>query len=304
MNSRKRHSYVHKIISLGMVICTIATIVMGCGKSFSNNDREEEPMGRYVEEKIMMPDAVTKGEEIAYQCLKNPKGNIEILVHNTNDNKTYIYDYNGESWEKQDADWLNEASSLNYLTNISYGTDGSAYALYAEYGEKSSQIDIKKIKTDGSIEQVEIEDYRGEIPIDKTPVAILENGENGYFTIGYTSGSIYKDGKKINTFDVGSYSYASSQDQIMVLKEREEGIRIHNINTGEVIGELELQDNNVPSAFTVDDQGNWYMVTEKGLYRIAKNGNTWEQVIEGALTMMNDPTYSLNSLVMGKNDDF
>lgn len=303
MNQRKGYSYIHKIISLGMVICLVATVVMGCGKSFSNNEKEDIPMGRYVEEEILMPDAVVKGEEIAYQCLKNPEGNIEILAVNTSDNKYYIYDYDGESWKKENTDILNKASKLKILYNISYGTDESRYALYAEFGEKSNQIDIKRIKTDGSIETVEIEDYSGEI--DNTPVAVLESGEeNTYFTIGYTNANIYKDGKSIDSFDVGSYSYASSQDQVMVLNKDSTGIQIMDIKTREVVNEIDLQDNTIPGAFTADDQGNWYMVSEKGLYRIAKSGNTWEQVIDGTLTMMNDPTYELNSVVTGQDDDF
>lgn len=305
MSQRKGYTYVHKIISLGMVICLAATVVMGCGKTSSKEDKEEKPMGRYVEEEITMPDAVVKGEEIAYQCLKNPEGNMEILVNSTNDNKAYIYDYDGETWEKKNTDLLNEANSSKFLYNISYSTDGSMYALYVGRGEESARIDIKRIKTDGTIETVEIEDYSGEVPIDKTPMAFLEGGEKDtYITVGCSNANIYKDEKSINSFDVGSYSYACSQDRIMVLNEDSTSIQIRDINTGEMVSELELQDNTIPSAFTADDQGNWYMVSEKGLYRIAKNGNTWEQVIDGTLTKMNDPTYSIDSVITENNDDF
>lgn len=305
MSQRKGYTYIHKIISLGMVICLVATVVMGCGKTSSKGDKEEKPMGRYVEEEITMPDAVVKKEEIAYRCMKNPEGNMEILVVNAYENKYYIYDYNGESWEKKNTDLLNEASSLKYLYNISYGADGSMYALYVGTDEKGNRIDIKMIKADGSIETVEIEDYSGKIPSGNTPVAFLESGEkNTYFTIGFSNVNIYKDGENIYSFEVGSFSYACSQDQIMVLNGYSTKIQIRDINTGKLVDESDIQDNTVPSAFTTDDQGNWYMVSEKGLYRVAKNGNIWERVIDGTIMMMNDPTQCIVSVVTGNNDDF
>lgn len=305
MIQRKGYRYIHKVVSLVMIICLIPTVVMGCGRNSSKNSKDEEPMGRYVEEEIQMPDAVAKGEEIAFQLLKNPDGHMEIITSEmSNSHDEYIYEYDKKLWEREKTDWINKASTLENLQNISYGSDGSIYAMYTEYGEKSNQVEIRKIKKDGSFDEVSIDDFKGETQLDKTPFSFIESGRDSYVAIGYVSGNIYRDGKNVDSFEIGYYPFAYSNNQIMALRKDSTGIQVVDINTGEVVNELKLQDNNTPQAFTADDQGNWYVVSTGGLYRIAKDRNTWELVIDGSLTMMNDPSLSINTVVMGQDNDF
>ncbi|WP_455718112.1 extracellular solute-binding protein [Anaerosporobacter sp.] len=305
MIQRRGYSFIHKASSLLMVICLIPTVITGCGKNSSNGSEDEVPMGRYVEEEIAMPDGVAKGKEIAFQLLKNPDGALEIVSCNrSNTDDEYIYEYDGNTWNKQETDWISKASDLKNMLNMSYGDDGSIYAMYLEYGEKSSQVEIAKIKKDGSIEKVTIDDYKSEMQFDKTPFSFLETGKDSYVAIGFGSGNIYKDGKNIDSFEIGDYPFAYSNNQIMALTKDSTGIQVVDINTGEIVNELKLQDNNIPQAFSADNQGNWYVVSAGGLYRIAKDGKTWELVIDGSLTMMNDPSISIDTVVIGTENDF
>lgn len=80
-------------------------------------------------------------------------------------------------------------------------------------------------------------------------------------------------------------------------------VNIYNIDTGETVSEIPLPNPPGNMEITADDSGNWYMVTDTGLYRLAADGKDWEQLLDGAMGTMSDPTVGIWDIAAGKDGD-
>jgi ABC-type glycerol-3-phosphate transport system substrate-binding protein len=57
-------------------------------------------------------------------------------------------------------------------------------------------------------------------------------------------------------------------------------------------------------AFTSDEKGNWYIASSIGISRLLNGGSTWETIVDGVLTSLGMPSYSIDTILPGGQEDF
>lgn len=297
---------IKKIISGLLVIVFIATAFLGCSNKTDLQIDQEVPMGRYVEEDIEMPEAVKNREEIAYQILKNPKGGIEIYcVALTEDNSVIQYTLKSDhTWEKSNPVWINQGNvDINYAV---YAEDGSKYAFGSEYLENKVKVSVVKSTESNITEEITPEDFTEPVDYMNNPTGMEVLSENRIMLNFYDHCSIYKDGRLTYEFSSGSYKYALSKDkgQLLIINPKQDGVLIIDTVTGDTISEVPYPNDLSSCAFTSDEGGNWYIASSIGISRLVNGGNTWETIADGALTSMGMPSYGIDAILSGGQEDF
>lgn len=299
---------IKKIISGLLVIVFIVIAFIGCYKKVDNKENHEVPMGRYVEEDIEMPETVKNREEIAYQIIKNPKGSIEIYCVALNMTEaTGIIQYTLKSdhtWEKSDPVWINQGNADIY--NAVYAEDGSRYAYGGEYLENKVKVSVVKNVDGKTTEEINLEDFTEPVDYMNNPTGMEVLSDNRIILSFYDHFRIYKDGKLAYEFSSGGYKYALSKDkgQLIISNPKLDGVIIINTVTGDIISEVPYQNDMSSCAFTSDEEGNWYIVSNIGISRLMNGGNTWETIVDGTLASMSMPSFSIDAILTGGQEDF
>ena len=98
-----------------------------------------------------------------------------------------------------------------------------------------------------------------------------------------------------------------------------EGISIVDIDNGEIIEDKVLDEfvektlgkridfnmaGGTPVSLTLQEDGSLYMVCEKGIFRYTIGGNVVEQIVDGALTTLNNPAYGIYGSVVEEDGSF
>jgi hypothetical protein len=297
---------IKKIISGLLVIVFIVTAFIGCYKKVDTQEKHEVPMGRYVEEDIEMPETVKNGEEIAYQMLKNPKGSIEIYcVAPTEDSSVIQYTLNSDhTWEKSEPVWINQGNAdISYAV---YAEDGSRYAYGGEYLENKVKVSIVKSVNDKTTEEITPEDFTEPVDYMYNPTGMEVLSENRIMLNFYDHCNIYKDGRLTYEFSSGSYKYGISKDkgQLLITNQKQDGVLIIDTVKGDTISVVPYPNDMSSCAFTSDEEGNWYIASSIGISRLVNGGNTWETIVDGTLASMSMPSYGIDAILTGGQEDF
>lgn len=310
-----------RMITAGILVTVFAAVmVSGCGKQADTTgadavkaDRDKVAMGRYVEEDIPLPEALTGGEkERAYQMTRNQEGKIELscrLVGAPIGENAVTYTLNEDNtWERQLPEWLNKKDRPIWRAAFfAYLPDGTRYAL-SDLGDAeatgSSPRVIQILKsTDGkNVEEVAIDSRYTE---NAYRIKALPDGS--IILNGLTRCNVFKDNKLTAKFehDISSISCAVSGDLIMLPNTTGNGVCIYNINTGETVSEIPFPNSLKYMESTADDEGNWYITSDTGIYRLVKDGNVWEMIVDGSMTSMGDPTITdAWDIIAGEKEDF
>ncbi len=301
-----------KIVSVLFTAIIIVTTITGCNNIKSRTVEKEEKeekdiaMGRYIEEAIDMPEEVKAGKEIAYQMIKNPDGGLEIYciaLEPANGEATIQYTLREDnSWERKIPEWLNQDGMGSVM--VTYAPDGTRYAIESEYGEGNIIAHILR-STDGiKSEELVIDDFKDPFDYGNSPNGIDILAADKILITYPDHSSIYQEGKELTSFVKGDYEYACSNDKLMVVNEKRDGINIIDMNTGKTISEISTSSSMDSSAFTSDQEGNWYMVSNSGIHRLVENGSAWEIIADGALASMSMPSFSPDAIITGKEEDF
>ena len=298
-----------KIIAKILTAVLVVATATSCSSIKSSNVVKEDKniaMGRFIEESVDMPEAVKAGKEIAYQMIKNSEGKLEIYsVALEPENAEVIIQYNLKedySWERKIPKWLNvEGFQPNSIT---YTLDGTRYAIASEYGEENVNVHILKSVDGEKSEEVVIDDFKKAVEYGDSPNGIEILPNNNILLTYSDHSSIYQEGKLLTSFESGGYAYTRSEDKLMILNEKRDGIYIMDSNTYKTISDIPFSSTIDSSAFTADKDGNWYMVSDTGIHRLVKGGSAWETIVDGALASMSMPSFSPDSIVTGENEDF
>jgi hypothetical protein len=290
-----------------LAITLVVTSITACSKNNSTTKKQEAvAMGRYVEKSIEMPEAVAAYDEIAYQMVKNPEGNIELYALPLKPKKgEYTIQYTlGEDnqWKRSLPKWLNKKSDGGSAT-IAYAADGTKYAVIDKNKKSTVVMKFYKSKDNVNADKVVLNDYKKDVDYSKRPMNMKLLQDNSIL-LGYqNSCTIYQDGKAKTNFKIGDYKYALSDNKLLTMNEKMDGGLLIDITTGKTISEVPMDKNTNP-IFTADQKGNWYMVTSSGIHRMVKDGNSWETVLDGDLATMSMPSMGPETVIKGDKDDF
>lgn len=290
-----------------LAVTIISTTVMGCNSITTSKSKEEEvAMGRYIEEAIEMPEAVVDGSEIAFQMFKNPEDKIEILsaVLEPQQGESFVqYTLKEDNtWERKVPKWLNTEGISPGA--VCYAPDGTLYAISNDYKEDSIKVNIFKSQDEANLEEITLDAFKEPLGYEEVPryMSILQDGS---MLFSYAKGcSIYSKNKLVAAFEGGSESYAISDNKILMLNKKGDGVIIGDINTGKSLEEIPFQEIINSVQFSSDKEGNWFMVSETGIHRLVKDGTTWETILDGSLASMSMPSYLIETFLTGSKEDF
>ena len=276
------------------------------------NTSSNTAMGRYVEEEIDLSALLNSPEGI----YKREDGSLVIL---DSANGILVSRDRGQSWTAEMPDWFMEVyETYGYIMDFDMTPDGIFAILYDSTGDEYTPTMELRLP-DGTPVPVEIplaseEDYVWQIEIsDDGRIFALMHEESVY--------EVYKDGsskliKAFNEYIEGFYvkgnlifmdmTYLSGMPAIYDM-ESESYIE------DEILAEF-VADNYKERAYyrtnekdmclLPDENEVVYLIGNKGIHRHVVEGNMIEQIVDGSLTMLNNPAYTVISAVMPEPDTF
>ena len=295
-----------KTLFLILIVVLLVTLVAGCSKADKKEKKACVAMGRYVEKSIDLPEAVQTGEENAFLFINNSEGQLELYTFPrkpTKGESKIQYTLNQDNnWIRNAPKWLNVDGLALY--DLTYAPDGTKYALVA-FQSKNNKFKVKILKsTDNQTsEEIIIDDFKTEVKFKKCPISISVLEDNSILLGYYGYCSVYKDGKETVSFKIGDNSYALSANRLMSINENLNDGIIIDVNSGKAISSVAI-DLSSSYSFCSDKKGNWYVINAKGLHRMAKDGSTWETLIDGSICSMGKPSLYIDDIVLGRDEDF
>lgn len=306
-----------KILSLLIVFSIIFS--SGCSKQYEEN--EIVPMGRYVEEEIEIKKEVQEKEIL--KLIKNQEEEIEILVNQGND----IIKLNQDNTINYDEiELIHFEEEKKYIIDVVYGNDKNIYILCMYENEikdkQKNKSDLeyhifkssdKKIFTEVNIPDLNKVNENGFKLYYLKSITVLENGN---ILLGTFQDEIYlynaADGSRIRQYSGNTSGNVAGNLQIFTVyknnlvvfnKERTK-LLFYDIETGDILKEIAIDQSEGDSCITFDSEGNLYIANRKGLYRIVSEGSQPEMIIDGSLTSMSMPSLYIYNLIKGNNNDY
>lgn len=314
----------HKIIAGVLIFAFLIGTAFGCSSikkseesaingqvnTINNSNLSETAdftaMGCYVEEDIALPKGVKNGTEKICQLIKNAEGKIELSCRAALDapgEDAVIYNLKANNiWVRDYPKWLNQQDRARWLNSyLAYSEDGKRYALsvYPVIEENRREAYVMESKDGNTAEQVKLDNYN----INEAQ-RILALPGSGLLLNSLKKCSIFKDGKETEKFiHKDSLCCTVSGNLLMLPNALGNKVCIYDISTSQMMSEIKLPDSPENMAFTADKDGHWYMVSNTGIFRLAKKGNTWERIVDGSMGAMSDPTLDIWDIVLGDNGD-
>lgn len=317
----------------------LAALLAGCGNGMDSVDGPAEnissdsgnesgqsspqspdstAMGRYVEEIIDLSDRISYGNNL-YRL-----ENGELIITD------YLNDFlrssdNGAAWEADIRSWRDSLPGPDSIENLAIGGDNTMAVIYDAGGEDSSEEnpfvvdnELMLIKPDGMQAPVEVplteedESCRMAWISDQGRIFVSTYGPNLY--------EVKEDGSSELFLTLPSAPMLLQfQNSLMILDGWDyETLLIYDMEKREYIEDEVLCDfvkenysdrsNNGGSwydlYFFMGEENILYLAGKNGLYRHVIGGNAIEQVIDGRLSVFNNPAYRLRGMLALDNSEF
>ncbi len=337
-NAGKRNRIMAVIVSFSMLMITLA----GCGNGgTSMNDNmgnaslhmnesgqsgtqsaDSTAMGRYVEEIIDLSDRIGYASHI-YQM---DDGNLLI---SDNFNAFLVSADKGATWEAEteERSWKTPLIEWDGIDSIAVGADNTVAVVYYEnqgdpldedYNPFDAKPELMIVQPDGT-------ETRVEVPLTEEDEAfrsvwISDTGRIFASTYGTNLYEIKEDGsgEVFLTLEM-SPMLLQFQNNLMIIDGwYYEELLIYDMEKQEYIEDEVLGDfvrenykdrsNNGGSFydlyFFMGEENILYLAGKKGLYRHVIGGSAIEQVIDGNLSIFNNPSYTLRGMLALDNSEF
>lgn len=281
---------------------------------------ESTAMGRYVEEVIDLSDRIGYASNL-YQ-LEN--GNLLIT--------DYINDFlvsvdNGAVWETDAGNWRDSLPGPDAIMNLAVGADSTIAVIYdaesaiaseENYNPFDVETELMVIKPDGT--QISAEVSLTEEEDCFRMVWISDQGRIFASTYGQNLYEIKEDGSSEIFLTLESAPMLIQfQNNLMIMDGWDyDGLLIYDMEAREYIEDEVLSDfveknykdrSNNGGAFydlyfSMGEENILYLAGNKGLYRHVIGGSAIEQVVDGKLSVLNNPSYTLRGLLALDNSEF
>ena len=295
-----------KLAAVALILLLLLPVMAGCTKKTDISTEGKIAMGRYVEQTIQMPEAVGERSEIAYLLTKTPSGQVELYCASLKENNgSSLIKYTlktDHTWDRSVPEW---APKKGEIVSVTYDDAGALYAIGSQNTKDKVKVTIYKSVDGKNTTDITPEEFKEPVDYQYLPYSLGVISEQSFLLNSYNQCAIYQNGKLFQTFPSGSYKCALTSDrkQLMLPNEDMDQLVILDTGTGAAVTELTIPDTG-SDAYTVDSAGNWYVASQKGLNRMVSGGSTWETIIDGSLTSMSQPSYSIDTLLSGEKEDF
>ena len=327
------------ILAAVLSVSMLPVLLGGCGNA-SNNDNMgnisidnqqngnaqesssgNTAMGRYTEKTIELSGITGYGSGL--YILEDGS-----LIIADAENSFLITEDGGESWMTVETEWKWELQEKNYIRSLAVGKDNTVGVIYEVIQDSSAEdynpfvenLGVMIVKPDGTQIPVQM-NLSGE---DEEPYRILIADSGRIFVSTY--GTIYniyeikEDGSSEIFMELESMAILIQfQNQLMIIDDSgNDGLLIYDMEKEQYIEDEVLNDfleenyknrtNNGGSFydlyFFMGEENVLYLAGKKGLHRHVIGGSAIEQVIDGSLSIFNNPAYNLRSMVMLNSSEF
>ncbi|BCN29725.1 ABC transporter substrate-binding protein [Anaeromicropila herbilytica] len=326
-----------KIVAILLVLVLVCASLIGCnkdsketksttaksGEDATKKDKDKNiKMGRYVEEKVQLPELSTN--ENVFKMIQNKNKQIEVYTREEKNSSIHFYSYVQKEpgkWEKSTPTWLNDGKVNNNsvsIESILLGKDGNYYALYLSYaGNTQKAIVIKATDETKESTMINIPYLNQKIKVGQQSfypyIRKMEVMKNGNFILddGFKENKLLvfsKDGKKLEDISIGGEQHLASFDNdVISIKEDNSGFSFFNTDTKKVDKTIDykvttsdmFESMNLVYAFKED--GTLFICDNKGIERLQKDGTLWETVVDGQLNSMSMPSLGIDNLIVSDN---
>ncbi len=291
-------------------------------KSGAESSSSNTAMGRYVEKTIDLSGSV--GYATGLYTLEDGR----LIIADT-DNNFMMTEDSGESWTTDAREWKWELQEENHIRSLAVGKDNTVGVIYdtmmqdlsaEDYNPFVENLEVMIVKPDGTQIPVQINLSGEDENLDK--IWIADSGRIFVTTYG-TIANIYEikeDGSSEIFLELESMAMLLQfQNQLMIIDGYEyDGLLIYDMEKEHYIEDDVLNDfikENYPNRsnnggsfynlyFFMGEENILYLAGKKGLHRHVIGGSAIEQVIDGGLSIFNNPAYALRSMVMLNSSEF
>ena len=269
-------------------------------------------MGRYVEEEFDLSEKLSRTSSM---CMLED-GSIAILDASTG---IFISRDQGTTWSDETPDWFYSMRNEGiYIGEIAMGPDGTTIVVYdPDSGDDYNPI-AKLILPDGEEVPVKINFTEEDHYIQQATV----NDEGRIFAQTFRSiYEIYADGSGKKVLTPEDCDYIWVKGNLLFVDTAWDAVDmpvIYDIAAGEYVEDsvlIEFTDENYSDRYyngsefgtmylMPGDDGTVYVVGAKGIHRHAIGGNMMEQIVDGNLSMLSNPDYSVVSMLQLGDDSF
>ena len=284
------------------------------GTSGSSNG--QTAMGRYVEEEIDLSNVMFSPRGIC----RREDGSLVILDSYVG---YFISKDGGLTWENEVPDWLSEMmGQQTYISEAAMSPDGTVGVIYdtVAYDDDYTPA-MNLILPDGTQVPVELELTEE----DRSIRYVKMTEDNRIFVITYGRGiyEVYRDGSGEKMLDAQERPYRLWKRENLLFIDNDYGNGadlplIYDMEAGEYIEDTGLtdfvSDNYGERYYNGSDYGSMcllpdeeqtvYVIGEKGIHRHVIGGNMMEQVVDGNLSMLSNPSYHVCDAMQLEDDVF
>lgn len=283
--------------------------------------------GRYMEKKVVDREVYVRAD-----IQKTADGRLALFDDGSG--KYYSSGDNGSSWEAGETDWLAALRHDNFIVNAAVSGDGTIVLTYSPNQDMGQDTENGAEAQELGTLETEIDPHYLRIAPDGTQTAFelsLENEEayirKFFFTeSGKLFGSIWGNTiYEINLNDGSAQGAVALEERPVYFQIRGNlllavtygGAVLYDMEAGTFIEDEVLQDFIRDNYRAIKDFGNGYnfylfageegvvyLASEKGLYRHAIGGSSVEQLIDGSLSSLGDPSHRIIYAALVDNQEF
>ncbi len=283
----------------------------------------EKAMGRYLEK---VDDSLKEELNAGSKIAKMEDGSLVIMSARSG---KWVSADNGITWEKEKIAWFEKLKADGaWIMEIAVAEDGSAALIYAgnpESGEEDGgQENVQDfhpqygfVSPDGVFTPLDVPYKSGEY------INYLAFAGDGRLFGSALGGKVYEMDKSTGAVKEvaelpGAPNYMVEKDGNLLLVHAK-GITVVDLSGGEVTedkvldeflqdqfgGRIDYNTEGVRPLLVMPGSGGVvYVAFDKGIYRHVIGGNVMEQVADGALTSLSNPSYGISDGILLENDEF
>ncbi len=312
---------------LAMVLAaSLAVVLAGCGgedgpgseagkQEASGDEDGKKAMGRYVEEEIDLSDLTVAPDGI---CMRDD-GSIVLL----DSYKGFLVSKDdGRTWENEVPAWLEEMMQQQYyIGEMAMSPDGTVAVVYdSTTGDDDYTPVMDLILPDGTRVPVEPEITEDDMQI--RSLYMSEDNRIFFNTFGMSVYEVFTDGSSEKVLDAEERPYWFWVKDNLLYIDNDYGKGklplIYDMEAEEYIEDTVLTDfvsgsygeryyNGSDYGTMVllpEDEQTLYVFGNQGIHRHVVGGNLMEQIVDGKLSMLSNPSYTICDVMRLEGDVF
>lgn len=297
---------------------------------------KSKAMGRYVEtENDFLKETIRSGGKLT-------RMSDDSLVIFTRSEGKWVSKDNGETWEPENLAWYEELKAENaYIMSVAVSRDGYVGIIYEDGIMYEEDAGGAETESEAAESESETEEYSGlhpkyrivtpegafvDVEIPHEEKKYLENfhfSEDGRLFGAALGGMVYEinreDGSYKELFELSDWVYEMEVKGNLLACMNTEGITFYDLEKEEIIEDEVLDDfvgelferglgsgdiYTTPIVLLLEDENILYMVMEDGIFRHVVGGSAVEQLADGALLSLSNPSFSMCDGVLEEGNVF